>query len=809
MFKNYLKITLRNLAKNKSFSIINILGLAIGMSAFLLIFLYVTFELGYDNFHKNKDNIYRLRNDRVYKDIHDKSVGCPPALGPALKKEFPEVVEFARLYNMSYMGKDNIVSYNNNKTFNQDRVFFAEAYFLRIFSFAMVKGSAGSALEGPNTAVIARSTAVKYFGQEEPLGKTVAVTNDYGKQLFRITGVCEDVPENSHLKFELLLSYKTLVNLNKQAEYYWGWNAFNTYILLAPTADPQALQAKLPGFIKKYKISSEDYRREFILQPVRDIHLYSHFRWESEVNGDADSVYFLMMIALFVLLIAWVNYINLSTARSIVRAKEVGVRKVLGSRRGQLIKQFILESLVLNILAIFAALVMVNVSLPFFKQLTGKPLTLASWSGAYLYLAAALALGAVLAALYPAFILSSFNPVTVLKGKFSHSFKGINFRKFLVIFQFAISIILVAGTFTVYKQLVFMRNRDLGVNIDRALAVKIAGQGSNSAQSINRFKKEILDYPDIKGITASSTIPGKEYSNAASGIRPLNSNPEDGKRCFFISVDYEYFDFFGIKLSAGRSFSKTFSTDSNAIVLNEEAVKIFGYKNPQHALQQKILFGGLGGQIKETVGVIKNYHHKSLKDSLQPIIFSLAAGRAAGRCNYFSLKIDSKNLDRTISQIKNKWQQVFPGRPFEYFFLDESFDNQYTADRQFGKVFVLFALLAILVSCLGLFGLASFTAEQSTKEVGIRKVLGASAAKIVFLLSKEFSKWVLLANIIAWPLAYFAMEKWLHNFAYRTTMGIEIFILSGLLAFLTALLTVSYQAVKAASANPVDALKYE
>ncbi len=902
MIKNYIKIALRNVIRHKGYSFINITGLSVGMAAFLLIFLYVSFELSYDDFHENADHIYRIRNDRIYKDIHDKSAGCPPAVGPTIKKEFPEVLESARIYNVSYM--NNIVSYvaendyiqtvnfqlkgydnagkvalvgslnnwssnrnllerkeeqweceiqltpgeyryifivddnrildpnNPNQeqidgraysvitikqpastskivSFNQDKVFYAEASFLKIFSFPMLEGSPELSLDNPDTAIISESSARKYFGNGDPLGKMIIVTNNYGKQFYKITGIFKDVAENSHIKFELLLSYKTLINLNNQAAYYWGWNAFNTYVLIEPKADPHALEMKFPQLIEKYNNYDKDYRRQYILQPIKDIHLHSNLRHEPEVNGNARTIYFLTIISVFILLIAWINYINLSTTRSIKRAKEVGIRKVLGSSHLQLIKQFIFESVFLNILAVIIALVIVEIFLPYFSRLTGKPLILLQWSNTWLWLALSISIGAIFSAIYPAFILSSFNPVTVLKVRLAHLYKGINFRRCLVIFQFAISIILIIGTLIVYKQLSFMRNQDLGIDIEQILAVKIPGELAYSANHINRFKKELLGYPSIKNITASSTIPGKEYSNASSGIRPLNSNPEDGKRCFFITVDYEYFDFFGIKLLAGRKFSKAFSTDMNDIILNEEAAKIFGYENPNNALKQKILHGGLGEQIKETIGVIKNYHHKSLKESLQPIIFSLTEGDVNGRNNYFSLKISGRNIDQTISLVKNKWEHVFPGKPFDYFFLDESFSNQYKSDQQFGRVFGLFTMLAFLISCLGLFGLASFTTEQRTKEIGIRKILGASVSSILLFLTKEFTKWVLIANIIAWPIAYYAMHRWLQDFAYRTNIGIFTFIISALLALTIALLTVSYQAVKAALANPIEALRYE
>jgi putative ABC transport system permease protein len=820
MFKNYLKITLRNLVKHKTYSFVNISGLAIAMAASFIIFLYVSFELSYDKFHKNADRIYRLRNDRIYKDIHDKSAGCPPALGPMLKKEFPEILESVRVLNANYM--NNIVSYipgpepapgskRASPSFNQEKIFFAESSFLKIFSFPMMNGSHESALQEPNTAVISQSSARKYFGDEDPMGKIITITNPYGKQHYRITGIFKDVSANSHIKFEFLLSYKSLIQLKKEAEYYWGWNMFNTYILLSPTADPHALAAKLPGFVERHKNHGKDYRRAYILQPLTDIHLHSHLRHEPEVNGNIRVVYFLTFIAVLILIIAWINYINLSMARSMTRAKEVGIRKVLGSRRIQLIKQFMAESGMLNILAFITALAVVQIVLPYFNRFTSKQLIMSfsPRNNAWLWLVLSTCLGAILSAIYPAFILSSFKPVTILRGKFTHSSKGITFRKGLVIFQFAVSIILIVGTLTVYKQLSFMRKQDLGINMKQTLAVRIPGVLANVEEKIKRFKKELSDYPSINAITASSTIPGKEYSNAASGIRPLKSNPEDGKRCFFISVDYDYFDFFGIEVSAGRKFSKAFTADMKSIILNEEAARMFGYENPEKALAQKIILGGLGGQIKETIGVIKNYHHKSLKESLEPIIFTITEGDVNGRNNYFSIRTDTMKIDRSISLVKSKWDEVFPGKPFEYFFLDESFNIQYESDRQFGNVFGMFAVLSIFISSLGLFGLASFTTLQRTKEIGIRKVFGASVQDIIGLFSKEIIILLGIAAVIACPIAYHLMSNWLNNFAFRTSVSIWILLFSGTATFIVALFTTAYHTVRIALSNPVESIRYE
>jgi putative ABC transport system permease protein len=904
MFQNHLKIFFRNIQNHKAYSFINISGLAIAMAASFMIFLFVSFEFSYDGFHKNADQLYRVRNDRIYADIHDKSAGCPPALGPTLKKEFPEILESARVLTTS--NTNNIVSYvpdgdyiqnvsfslsghdqakkvaligtfngwnpdrhilekrgnqwqcqilfppgrysyrfvvdgqeicdpgnpyqtmyksepysvltveepsivSNRITFLETKIFYAEPSFLKMFSFPMKRGSRKSALEGPHMAIISESVAQKYFGDDDPMGKMIVLSNQNGKQIYKITGVFEDIPENSHIKFEFLLSYQTLVQLRPNAAYDWGWNMFNTYVLLESHADPQSLQEKFHAFVERNKIHGDDFRREFILQPIKDIHLHSHLRWEPEVNGSAKTVYFLMLIAVFILFIAWINHINLSTARSITRAKEVGIRKVLGSGRFQLIKQFISESALLNLFSVLVALLLIRIFLPYFNQLTGKqfPLSLADTGLAWLWMALSIFVGTLLSAIYPALVLSSFSPDSVLRGKFSHTRRGISFKKIMVIFQFTLSVILIIGTLTISKQLRFMQNKDLGIQIEQTVVVCIPGNQGYSSERVERFKRELKNYSQIKAVTASSSVPGKEYSNASSGIRPLASNPEDGKRCFFISVDYNYFDFYGNEFAAGRKFAKEFSTDLKAAILNEEAARLFGYESPEQAVNEKILLGGLGGDVRETIGVVKDYHHKSLKDSLQPILFTITEGDQNSRHNFFSIKIEGQDIDQTIAFIKKAWDNVYVGTPFDYFFLDESFYNLYQSDRRFGRVFGLFALLSILISCLGLFGLATFMAEQRTKEIGIRRILGATSSKIVYLFSREFVKWLLASNLIAWPIAYYVMNRWLQNFAFRTHLGIGVFFLATILSLIIAILTVIYQSLKTSIANPAETLRYE
>jgi putative ABC transport system permease protein len=804
MLKNYLKTALRNFQRNKSTTIINIAGLALGISVSILIFQYVTFETSYDSFNINADRIFRIRSDRIYFNKHDKSAGCPPALAPTLKNEFPEVQESARL-----RGTDvTYINVENNFAENIDKAYYTEPSFFKIFTLPILQGSSLKALDNPYNVIISESFLQKYFGNANPINKEISLTNEYGNHNYKITGVFKDAPPNSHVKFNLLISYKTLVTQNKQAEYYWGWNAFNTYILLKPNANPKSLEAKLPALVEKYKDYGPGYKRVYLLQPLKDIHLYSNLRFEPEVNGSAETVKFLSIIALFVLILAWVNNINLSTSRSLTRAKEVGVRKVLGSSRIQLLKQFLTESFLLNIAALILAIVIIAIVLPFFNDLTGKPLTIGLLQSNWALLMVTFTAGIILSGIYPAFVMSSFNPLNVLKKKSDQKLKVINLRKGLVIFQFAVSIILIASTLVVYEQLLYMRNKDLGINIDQTLILNAPAGKDDTYQSVTNFKYCLLDVPGVKNVSASASIPGKGYSNASSGVRKYGSNPKDGTQGFFIDVDENYFKLYNVLLAAGRCFTME-SRFNNEIILNEEAVKVYGFKNAEDAVNKKLIFDGFDGQSISIVGVIKDYHQESPKSPLLPVIFNPINASDLNLTKYFSLKIDTRNIQQTLSQIKSKWDKIFPNQPFEYNFLVEVFNSQYKADQQFGKVFGLFTFLAIIISCLGLLGLASFTNLQRTKEIGIRKVLGASVPGIVSMLSVDFTKWVLLANIIAWPVAYYFMNKWLEDFAYRIEISWWMFVLSGGIVLVIALATVSVQAIKAATANPVESLKYE
>lgn len=807
MFRNYLKIAFRNLLKNKVFSFINILGLAIGMAACLLILQYVTSELSYDEFHTNKDNIYRLKQNRYNKGVlsTEWAAGCA-AIGLALKEAFPEVEEYALLrYTQGVVF--NKEASGGPISFKEEKMYFATTSFLPMFSFDLVQGNEATALQEPFKAVLSQSAAKRYFGNEDPVGKRISVN---GRDEYEITGVFKDVPENSHMKFDFLFSYQTFVNwVGEEVLTAWQWDGFYNYIALRPGTDPKVLEEKIPALIEQKageELRQYDASMEFILQPLTDIHLYSNYMMEAEVNGDGDAVYALLIIAFFIIIIAWVNYVNLSTARSIDRAKEVGVRKVMGSIRPQLIKQFLFESVILNTLAIVLAMLIVLATYRLFSTLTGKELTLSLFTTPTFWwvVVSFFFIGAFLSGTYPAFVLSSFRPASVLKGKMSTSKNGIMLRKFLVVLQFAASVFLIAGTLTVYQQIMYMQSQDLGVSIDQTLVIEAPSVVDDSvyADRVQAFKNALLSKASVKTATASTAVPGNKPDWNAGGIRLIHQEDSEGNQYRVIGIDYDFVDAFKLEIVEGRNFSREFGTDESTVLFNESAVKLMGFETPEDALNQEIFFWGDTFKI---VGVLKDYHQESLKANFDPLVFRLIPASRS----YYSLKVETADLHETMSFVQETWNSYFPGNPFEYFFLNDHFNKQYQADLQFGKVFGFFAILAIFVACLGLFGLSSFTATQRTKEIGIRKVLGASVSGIVTLLSRDFIKLIFIASLIALPIAYLVMQKWLQNYSFKISISWWLLFVPVIAVLLIAVITVSFQTFKAAVVNPVKSLRYE
>ncbi|PWT74473.1 MAG: ABC transporter permease [Bacteroidetes bacterium] len=805
MLKNYFKIALRNVTRHKAYSAINIFGLAIGISACLLIIQYVDFELSYENFHSKKDRIFRLEQDR-FDNGKISTQWAAGAFGAAnsFKNAIPEIEDYVKVVD-----DGSEVTKVNNKIFKIDKAFFSSKSFFNIFSYPLLVGDPNTVLVEPNTAVISESTSRTLFGDLNATGKTLLLS---GHLPVKITGIFKDMPANTQLQTNMLISYSTFVAQSKKngddAENAWEWDGCLSYLLLRPDADPKKVEAKLDPVA--YKFVADDMKKynaavKYHLQPISDIHLYSHFMGEPSPTGDGKTVYLLLGIAFFIIVIAWVNYINLATARAINRAREVGVRKAIGSKRNQLVRQFLFESALLNGIALVLALVIIFLTLPLFSRLAGQEITFTLFArpGFWLTLFGLYITGVFLSGLYPAFVLSSFNPVEVLKGKIISGRQGSVLRKSLVVFQFAASLFLLIGTTAVYKQIQFMRRQSLGVNIDQTLVVNPPiVTDSTFTQRTSGFKDELLRNPAIRSVAASTSVPGDEIHWNAGGIKLVGANESQQKQYRIIGVDYDFIHTFGLKIIAGRPFAKEFATDSNAVVFNRKGIGQLGFNKPEEAIGKKIDFWGHQYTI---VGVSENFHQQSLRDAYDALIFRLIPAIRG----YFSVKLNTEDAAKTVDLVKQQWAVFFPGNTFDYFFLDEHFDHQYKADQRFGQVFGLFTTLAILVACLGLFGLASFTTLQRTKEIGIRKVLGASVAGILRLLYEEFAILLLIAFVVATPIAWFGTHKWLQSYAFRIQLSWLLFLLPFVIIVLIAFLTVSYQSMKAAWNNPVKSLRTE
>lgn len=821
MIANLFLTAWRSLSKNRFFSSLNILGLAIGMAVFLQLAQYVHFEESYETFLPDADNIYRvsleskLNNEPVFFSAENY-----PGVGPACKNELPEVVGYARLYNMGY--KNNIIITNEDAkpapiAFKHRRFMYADSSLLPMMGYPMVAGDPVTALAEPFTAVVSETYAKMYFGDEDPLGKMLRLQDDdFVNELCKVTGVFKDLPENTHLKFDVLFSYKSLFPRGDWAvaRYEQGWRRKDmyTFISLRPGTDPISVESKLPALVEKYKPENKQRNAQEILhlQPLKSIHLNSSLAEEPEINGDGEIVGYLSIIAVFVLVIAWINYVNLSTAKAMERAKEVGVRKVMGAVKRQLMWQFLAEASLVNLISLAIALLIVVASMPWFNSVSGLSLSIEylghSW---FLSLIAGLWLaGTLISGFYPAIVLSSFRPSSVLKGKMKNSSGGITLRKSLVVVQFMASVALIAGTFIVYNQLQFMLSRDLGMSIDQVLVVErpgIAPPDRNAFNSaIDVFRDEVKKSPGVTAISASATVPGKqrEYKVLAKKY----GAPDDQQVTLrFNSMDYEFVDVFKMKLMAGRLFDESYPTDPDtAVILAESSVKLLGFRNAEEAIGSNLTITGFNWN-PIIVGVVNDYHQVSLKSTLDPAIFYCT--KYGGE--FYSTRINTPNVAETVDHVRQAWLKAFPGNPFEYFFLDDFFNRQYENERKFGRLFTTFATLAVIVGCLGLFGLSAYTATQRTKEIGIRKALGSSDRGIMMLLSKEYLKLVGLSILLATPLVWWGMNQWVLTFPYRIDISPMVFIIAGLMVLAVALLTISYQTMKAARTNPVDSLRYE
>jgi putative ABC transport system permease protein len=817
MIKHYLKISFRNLWKYKSFSAINIAGLAIGMATCLLILQYVSFKLSFDQFHKNADNIYRVVNDRYQQGrLIQHGTITYSAVGKAMNDDYEEVVQNARVEPWNEV----ILTYNDKKI-AEDQILYADSNFLSMFDFPLLAGDKRSVLKDPYTMIISENIVEKIFDYKgndynQFLGKALVYGTD--SMPYKIEGIFKNVPENSHLQFRILVSYKTLASFGwKESDYDFTDSDFWHYVRLKPGTDYKAFNAKLAAFSQKHfegsKVSGSD--EKFYLQPLSKAHLYSDFEYEIGRTGSATVVWALLIIALFIITIAWINYINLATARSVERAKEVGIRKVVGCERRQLVTQFLSESAIVNLVSMGLAILLVLVLQSAFNNLLKYQLSLSylltkglNGYSILIGLISIIIAGIFVSGLYPAFVLSSFKPIAVLKGKFSSSQKGIFFRKALVIGQFTVTIALIIGSLVVMKQIRYMNHKELGFNMDQVLIIKpptLTKWDSTFISRTNSFKEELKQLAHVKAAATSWNVPGGDIGRSFN-VRQADSATTNKFTVRHTAVDYDFLNVYGIKLIAGRNFTQAdhdpHGNKLHNMLINKSAAKLLGFSSPENAIGKSIL---RGDRKWDVIGVVDDYHQKSLRYPLEPIIFMPFYSTNSE----ISVKLTPGDLSGTIQQIKKKYEAFFPGNLFDYNFLDETFNKQYENEQLFKKAFGIFAGLAIFVACLGLLGLTMFATIQRTKEIGVRKVLGASVSNIVLLLSKNFLKLILLSTIVAFPLAWWAMHIWLQDFAFRVNMGWWIFILAGASALLIALATISFQAIKAAIANPVKSLRTE
>lgn len=802
MLKNYLKIATRNLIKHRGYTFINVSGLALGMACCLLIVLYVSHELSYDRYHVNSDQVYRVTREFFDENntsiLHLTRLSFP--IAPAMEEELPEVERAVRVWS-----DDGLVSYEG-RHFEEDGFAFADPAFFDVFTVPLLQGDPATALVEPNTMLVSQTMATKYFGAADPVGEVLQL---YGQADMRVVGVFEDLPDNTHFDFSFLISHTTLdAWFSEERRNHWGsFNGHATYVLLAEGAQAADLQAKLPAFLRSH-LEAENNTTDYLeLQALTDIHLRSNFSSDDGAQGSITYIYMFSAIALFVLLIACFNFMNLATARSANRTREVGMRKVLGAYRSQLVKQFLGESTLLALVAMVLAIVLAAAVLPAFNSFTGKSLALFSSVEQTLRLLGVLltlALGVgMVAGSYPAFFLSAFRPVAVLKGATGGSWRS-RFRTVLVVAQFAISIVLLIGMGVVSQQLDFIQNKRLGLQTEQRIVLPAT---SAMQRDFGAVRDQLLTHPNIQAVTASRLVPGgrlvdhigaKAEVNGALNDITLSLNP----------VDHDFLDVYGMEIAAGRTFSKDLASDSTqAFVLNETAVQLAGWASPEAAIDQNLTLEGnsgfrLPGQV---VGVVKDFHFESLHEEIAPQVMFVMPQRYRS----VTVKVAAAHLNETLAFLEERWQMYRPNNPFSYVFLDERFGALYAAEQQLGRMFAYFAGLAVFIACLGLFGLASFMTEQRRKEIGVRKVLGASVSSIVALLSKEFIKLVAVAVLVAGPIAYVVMADWLDSFVYQTTMGPGLFLIAGVVALGIALLTVSYQSIRAALADPAQVLHAE
>jgi putative ABC transport system permease protein len=803
MFRNYVKTTFRNLIKHKTYSLVNILGLATGIASFLIIYLYISDELGYDRYHSNSNNIYRLVNVYDFEGVGENSASSPFPVAFTLKNEYPDMVgNVVRVFN--FQAPRSFVEYKENK-FNERRFFFADSTFFEIFDYEFIQGNSRTALNENGSVVITKSIAEKYFGNEDPMGKAIRFET---KLELHVTGIINDVPDQSHFKFDFIGSMSSLrTQFGGKLPQTWVWNPCWTYFQLNKNVNPKSLEARFPEFIQKYFHDAEKENITLYLQALTDIHLKSKLDYEIEPNNDIASVYIFSAIAVFLLLIAVINYMNLATATSATRAKEIGIKKVTGAYRPQLIRQFLGESTFLSFIALVFALIIAEFALPFFNDLTGKSISLITIfeiRNIIFIIFIGLLIG-FLSGIYPSFYLSSFDPVTVIKSKLRTGTKSGLPRKILVVLQFTISIMLIIGTVIIRKQLDFMKSSELGFEKENIIVIPI--NKTPVANIFPAFKRELLNNPNIVSVTAMDDIFGASHNTHE--FRP-EGHPED-KWQFYpaMVVNYDFVKTFDIQIVAGRDYAEENKTDpSKGILINEAMVKHLGWESPEKALGKK--FRSLNGDEK-VIGVFNDFHPTSLHQQAGPFVLNMKEfpGEILWFLKYLVIRVHPGTENNALAIIEKMWNKTAPGRPFEYFFLDKELATLYKDEENLSKLSLIFSLIVLFIAVLGLLGLSSFLADQKTKEIGIRKVLGATSLSIITTISKEFIWLILLSCFISWILGYLVMTDWLNRFPYQTTMNWMIFVLAAAFALFVALAITSFRAFLASRTNPVTTLKYE
>jgi putative ABC transport system permease protein len=798
MIRNYLRVALRHTARNKAYSLINIVGLAIGMACCILIAQYVLYEVSYDNYHVDGDRIFRVAQDGQSQQERRIAAVTSAPMAPALLEDYPQIEYAARL-----MPVGNLLVKRDEKVFYEERCWFAETDLPRILTIPLLEGDSQTALERPMTVVISERLAEKYFGDELPVGQTL---NVQGFDL-EITGVAANSPQNTHFKHEMLISFSTLKATGFGGLDEWFLGNFYTYVKLAPNTDLAAFSEQLNGFAERHvgaELKESGETLALFLQPVGSIHLYSHLLDEMEPPGSPLYLYIFCTVGFFILLLACINFTNLTTARFAGRAKEVGLRKAVGAGRFRLATQFLSESVILSALSLLVALVMVELASAFFSQLTGVEFHISTLlrPGWLLALVGLTIVVGITSGSYPAFFLSAFRPADILRGASGLGRRGTILRKVLVVGQFSISIILVIGTLLTYQQIHFMKNKDLGFDKEQKLVIPL-GRAARATDSFESLKAEFSRHAGVLGATASTRVPGQRLSCWTTKL--ATESDEKLRAMNYMYVDHDFIAQYRIEVIAGSGFETQNADDlQGGYIINQTAMEQLGFSSPGEALGKQLV-GSFDAKEMEIIGVVRDFHYWGLQSEVEPLVLRYQPTMFRN----VTLAIRTEGAEQVVGFVKEKWQELFPDYPFDYFFLDASFDRQYRAEERVGKIFAVFTFLGLFIACLGLLALASYAAERRTKEIGIRKVLGASVGSIVGLLSREFLLLVAIANLIAWPVAYFAMSRWLEEFAYRISIGLGTFLLAALFALIITLITVSSQAIKAALTDPVDTLRYE